>query len=82
MKPVAVDLRRRDHANRERARARYDPAEELLALLDRELLRIVQACERTNAVIAEGLIVEQNSGDDERPGEAAASGLVDPCDEA
>ena len=33
-------------------------------------------------MVAQALVVEQHAGDDERPGERAATGLVRACDEA
>ena len=82
MEPVPVDLGRRDHANRERPRGRHDRAEQLLTLGNGELLRVVQPRKRANPVIAQALVVEQDPGDDQRPGQAASSGLVDARDEA
>ena len=48
-----------------------DRAEELLAPLGRTLLRVVQERERADAVVAQRGVVEQDAGDDERPGERA-----------
>ena len=46
-----------------------------------DLLRVVQQRQRTHPVALQELVVEQHAGDDERPGERAASGLVGACDE-
>ena len=46
-----------------------DGMEEALALLRLDLLRVVQAGERPDAVPAQRAVVEQDAGDDERPGE-------------
>ena len=59
-----------------------DRMEELLALRVRELLRVVQRRQRPNARAAQQLVVEKDSGDDERACERAATGLVRSRDEA
>ena len=48
----AVDLTGRDHLDRDARRAREDGTEELLAILRRNLLRVVQLRERPNAMLA------------------------------
>ena len=82
VEPVAVDVAARDHAHADAGRAAHDGAEELLALGRRDLLRVVQVGERPDAVVAQALVVEQDTGDDERPGERASSSLVRAGDEA
>ena len=56
--------------------------EERLALVGRHLLRVVQRGEPPDARAAKELVVEQDAGDDERPGERASPGLVRARDEA
>ena len=68
VQPLAVDLRMRDHLDRDRRRSRKHSAEERLAILRADLLRVVQVRERPNAVVAKRFVVEENAGDDERPG--------------
>ena len=43
--------------------------EELLSILRRDLFRVVQLRERADAMVAERVVVEKDSGDDERAGE-------------
>jgi hypothetical protein len=50
--------------------------EQLLALLVRNLLRVVEAGERAHAVAAERAVVKEYAGDHERAGERPASRLV------
>src|SRR5581483_3839946 len=76
VQPVAVDLRVRHHPHRDPGGAAEHGAEELFAPRRVELLRVVQDGERTDAVVAEALVVEQDARHDEGPGERAASGLV------
>ena len=59
-----------------------DRAKQLLPLRLGQLLRVVQQRERANAVVAQGLVVEQDAGDDERPRKRTAAGLVDSRHEA
>ena len=73
---VAVDDCRRNHPHRDAGRARGDGPEELLPPRRIDLLRVIEETERANAVVAQALVVEQHAGRDERPGEAAAPGLV------
>jgi hypothetical protein len=82
VKPLTVDLTRRDHLDGDPRRAVEDRTEELFSLLRSDLLRVVQLREGTNAVVAKRLVIEQDAGDDERPCERSASGLVSPGDEA
>src|SRR5829696_8376947 len=81
MQPAPVDLGRRDDPYGERLRARHDAVEELLALVRRELLRVVQPRERTAAVIAQELVVEKYAGDHERPGQRPTACFVHARDE-
>jgi hypothetical protein len=79
---LAVDLARRDDLDGDPGRTGENRAEELLSVLGRDLLRVVQLRERPNAVVAKRVVVEEDAGDDERAGERAAAGLVSPGDEA
>jgi len=69
VEPVAVDHARREDADDDSRRAADDGVEELRPSLVRELLRVVELGERTDAVVAQVRVVEQHPGDDERPGE-------------
>src|SRR6266508_2453407 len=66
---LAVDLTGRDDLNRDFRRGIEHRAEELLAVLGADLLRVVQLRERANAVIPKRPVVEQDARDDERPRE-------------
>jgi len=66
---------------REHRRRRDDGPVETLALVRLDLLGVVQAGERADAVAAERPVVEQDARDDERAGERAASRLVRAGDE-
>jgi hypothetical protein len=68
VQPLAVDLRVRDHLDRDLRRGRKHCAEERLPVLRADLLRVVQMRERANSVVAQRVVVEENAGDDERPG--------------
>ena len=68
MQPFAVDLRVRDHLHGDLGGRCEHGAEEGLAVLGADLLRVVQLRERPNAVVAQGVVVEQDACDDERPG--------------
>ncbi len=81
MQPVAVDVARGNRAHRHLLRARDDGAEELVAPLLRALLRVVEICEGTYAMLFQRRVVEQDAGDDEWSGERPAPCLVDPCNE-
>ncbi len=76
MEPVPVDHGRWDDAYGDPGGAADDRGEKRLALGARELLRVVQAREGANAVVAQALVVEENARDDERTREAAMTGLV------
>ena len=79
---VPVDVGARDDADADPRRAADHCAEELLALLRRDLLGVVQGRERPHPMVAEALVVEQDARDDERPRERAATRLVGARDEA
>jgi len=76
VKAVAVDPRRRERLDADPFRTADDSLEELLALLPRELLRVVQERERPHLRAAQRLVVEQDAGDEERPGQRPAPRLV------
>ena len=82
MQPAAVDLVGGNDADDDPLGAADDAAIELVALVGRNLLRVVQVRERPDAVLAQARVVEQHTGDDERPGERAPPGLVGSGDEA
>jgi hypothetical protein len=73
---VVVDLARRDHADGDPLGAADDGAEELLALRLGALLRVVQERKWPHAVVAQAAVVEEDAGDDERPGERPPARLV------
>ena len=77
----SVDVRGRDHAHRDRGRSGEDGAIEALALGRLHLLRVVETCERTDAVTAQGCVVEQHPRDDEGPRERPTPRLVGSRDE-
>ena len=68
MQPFAVDLSVRDDLDGDLRRRGEHRPEELLPVLGADLLRVVQLREWTNPVVAQGLVVEKNACDDERPG--------------
>ena len=59
-----------------RGRGREDRVVEPLALDRVDLLRVVEARQRPDAVTAKGVVVEQDARDDERPRERPATRLV------
>ena len=65
MEPVAVDRPHGDDPDADRRGARAYCLEQLLALLDRDLLRVVQRRERPHARPAQRVVVEEDAGDDE-----------------
>jgi hypothetical protein len=69
VQPHAIDLPRGHDLHRDPRRAVQDRAEQLLPVLGRDLLRVVQLRKRTNAMVAQRVVVEQDAGDDERAGE-------------
>ena len=66
---VPVDVGARDDADADPGSAADDGAEELLALGGRDLLRVVERRERSNAMIPEAFVVQQHAGHHERPRE-------------
>ena len=76
MEAVPVDLAVRNHKDDDLLSARDHRAEQRLPAVGRDLLRVVQQCERAHLVVAQAAVVEQHAGDDEWPREAAATGLV------
>jgi len=66
MESLAVDLRVRDHLDRDLRRRREDGSEERLPVLGADLLRVVQLRQRADAVVAQRLVVEKDACDDER----------------
>jgi hypothetical protein len=82
MEALAVDLPRRDRADDNPVRATDHGLEERLALCRSALLGVVQARERTHAVVAQPRVVEENTGDEERPRERPPPRLVSACDKA
>jgi hypothetical protein len=69
MQTHAVDLPGRHDLNRNAGSAVQHRAEQLLAVLRRDLLRVVQLRERPNAMVAERVVVEEDAGNDERAGQ-------------
>jgi hypothetical protein len=65
----AVDLPWRHDLNRNAGGTVQHRAEQLLAVLRRDLLRVVQLRERPNAMVAERVVVEEDAGNDERAGQ-------------
>src|SRR3990170_3641128 len=70
---VAVDVRRGDHPHADAGCATEDSAEELLTVCRGDLLRVVQRGERAHAMVAQAVVVEQDAGDHERPGQRASA---------
>ena len=85
MEAVSVDGAMRNDADDHLLRAAEHGKEQVFAPLGRALLRVVQEAERSHLVVAQTAIVEQDTRDDERPGETASSRLVragdEPCPE-
>jgi hypothetical protein len=68
VQPLAVDLCVRDDLDGDlRCRGEHC-AEERLPILGADLLRVVELRQRSNPVVAQRLVVEQDACDDERPG--------------
>ena len=65
----AIDLTRRDDLDGDARRARKHGPEQLLTILGRDLLRVVQLRQRPNPVVTERVVIEEDAGDDERAGE-------------
>jgi len=68
VQPLAVDLRVRDHLDRDLRRRGEDGPEERLPVFGADLLRVVQLRQRADAMVAKRFVVEKDAGDDERPG--------------
>ena len=82
MEPGTVDLTCGEDPDADlRGTCGYGP-EEALAILGRDLLRVVQQRERADAVAAKRGVVEEDAGNDERACERSAPSLVRACDEA
>ena len=81
VEPGAVDLVMRDDAECNTLGAADDRAEKLLPLLGSNLLRVVEERQRADTVVAEPVVVEQDTGDDQRPCEGSPTGLVGAGDE-
>jgi len=77
-----VDLTRRHDSHADRRGAGGDGLEEHLALVRQDLLRVVQRRERSNARAAQELVVEQHTGDHQRPCERSAASFICPGHEA
>ena len=60
MEAVPIDGAHRNDPDADRGCAHADGLEEHLALLDRDLLRVVERCERPDARAAERLVVEEH----------------------
>jgi hypothetical protein len=67
VQPHAVDLTRRHDLHGNACRTRQHSPEQLLPILGRDLLRVVQLRERANAMVSQRVVVEQDACDDERP---------------
>ena len=61
VEPVAVDALRRDDADDDPRRARATRLGRALALVRRDLLRVVQERERPHGVVAQALVVEEDA---------------------
>ncbi len=81
VQPVAVDGLRGNHPHRNARRATRHRPEKHFAPLLGHLLRVVQESKRTNAVVTQRGVVEENTRDNQRPREAAPTGLVRAGDE-
>jgi len=68
MQPLAIDLRVRDDLDGDLRRRPEHGPEERLPVLRADLLRVVQLRQRANPVVAQRLVVEKDSCDDERSG--------------
>ena len=76
MEAVAVDHARRNDPDRDSRRAPRDCTKESLSLVRRDLLRVVQEAERTDAVVTQAFIVEEDGRSDEGAGETSSTCLV------
>lgn len=82
MQAEAIDLAGGHRLNGDAGGAGEDSAEDLLALVRAELLRVVQETKACGPTTAHESVVEQHPRGDERPGEASPPRLVGPCDKA
>jgi len=78
VQPRSVDLARGHDPDAHAGRSRQHGLEENLAVLSRHLLGVVQCRERSNPRAPQQVVVEEHTGDDERPCERAAAGFVGP----
>ena len=81
METVPVDVGAGDDADADPGCAADDRAEELFTLGGRDLLRVVERRERSNAMIPEGPQSKQTPATTSGPASGAAAGLVGTCDE-
>ncbi len=82
VQPRSVDLARGHDPDAHAGRSRQHGLEKNLAVLSRHLLGVVQCRERSNPRAPQQVVVEEHTGDDERPCERAAAGFVGPSYEA
>ena len=82
VKARTIDLSSGNRANADLRRAADDRMKELLPLFVADLLGVVQSRQRPDLRTAECLVVEQHSGDHERPRERATTRLIRACDVA
>ena len=78
---VPIDRAHGDDPDADRGRARSDGLVQPFTLLDRDLLRVVQERERTDARAAQRVVVEEDAGDDEWPCERTPPRLIRARDE-
>jgi hypothetical protein len=81
MEACPVDLGGGEDTNADPGRTRGDGLEQLLAVRGCDLLRVVECCQRPNAVAPESGVVEEHTRDDERAGERSPACLVRAGDE-
>ena len=82
MEAVTVDHVRGKHVHRDPLGAAEDAAVQLGARFRVDLLRVVQQGKRTDAVVAQPLVVEKDARDHERAGQWASPRLVSARHEA
>ena len=82
MQPGAVDLARRHDPDAHAGRGRQHGLEENFAALWRHLLGVVQCRQRSNPRAPQQVVVEEHTGDDERPCKRPTSGFIGPGYEA
>ena len=81
MQPFTVDVRRGDDSNGDARRRSQHGVVKPLAVDRVDLLGVVEARERADAVAAQRLVVEQDTRDDERSRKRPATRLVGAGDE-